>query len=454
MFARVKKYIYQNNLIKAGDTVIAAVSGGPDSMALLHMLQRMQSEGTLTLVAAHLNHGLRAEAADEEEFVKDYCAAAGITCYSRRVMVGEIAAREGRSQEEVGRQCRYDFFDTISRELNGALIATAHHQDDRAEGVLLNLIRGTGIKGLRSIMPVNGLIIRPLLGLTRQEIMLYLQENNIPYCIDNSNYDRVYLRNRVRLDLLPYLASEFNPSIVKGLNHLAELAAAENDWVERHCDKCWSYTAQETDQGIILRVNHLAEMHLAMQRRVIMRALAHFGGESGWSLEDVAYVLSIMGHPGSSKVIRLKKGVMVKKVYGELRFTAAETEEISFDYDVTVPGELKIKENGQTLFFQLEDYNGREAEQDEIILDYEKMQEEDLLIRSRQPGDYFHPAGAPGGKKLKEFFIDMKLPYDERSRISILAGASGTIFAVIGHRIAQTARVGPNTKRILAVRLR
>ena len=98
MFARVKKYIYQNNLIKAGDTVIAAVSGGPDSMALLHMLQRMQSEGTLTLVAAHLNHGLRAEAADEEEFVKDYCAAAGITCYSRRVMVGEIAAREGRSQ--------------------------------------------------------------------------------------------------------------------------------------------------------------------------------------------------------------------------------------------------------------------------------------------------------------------------------------------------------------------
>lgn len=454
MFAKVKKYLEQNNLIRVGDTVIAAVSGGPDSMALLHMLLRMQSEGGSTVVAAHLNHGLRAEAAEEEEFVKGYCNGAGINCYFHRVMVGEIAAREGRSQEEVGRQCRYDFFDTISRELNGALIATAHHQDDRAEGVLLNLIRGTGIKGLRSIMASNGLIIRPLLALTRNEIMAYLQENNIPYCIDNSNYDRVYLRNRVRLDLLPYLESEFNPGIVKGLNQLAELAAAENDWVERHCDKCWSYTALETDQGVTLRVNHLAEMHLAMQRRVIMRALAHFGGETGWSLEDVAYVLSIMGYPGSSKAIRLKKGVMVKKVYGELHFTAAGTEAIPFEYHVTAPGEIYIEENGQTLIFQLEDYNGRGAEPDESILDYDKMQGEGLLVRSRQPGDYFHPAGAPGGKKLKEFFIDIKLPYDERSTIPILAGDSGTIFAVIGHRIAQAARVGPNTKRLLTVKRR
>jgi len=451
---KVKRYIDQNKLIQPGNSVIAAVSGGPDSMALLHMLQRLRPELDICLVVAHLNHGLRPEADAEEIFVKDYCAEAGIACYTRTLNVGEIAAQEGKSTEEAGRDSRYDFFRQLSNELGGALIATAHHQDDRAEGVLLNLIRGTGIKGLRGIMPVNGLVIRPLLVLTRDDIIAYLKENDIPYCIDNSNYDPVYLRNRVRLGLLPYLQREFNPGIVKGLNQLAELAAQENDWIDRHCDKCWGYIALENDGGVILRVPNLSELHIAMQRRIIIRALAHFGGEAGWGMDDVAYVQTLLDQAGSSKAIQLKKGVKVKKVYNELHFTIEEDTTAPFNYEVPVPGTLFIKETGQTLEFSIEDSDTGKREVHEILLDYDKLIGEKLVVRSRQPGDYFHPAGMSGGKKLKEYFIDIKLPYDERDRIPVLAEGNGDILAVIGFRVAQSAAISPDTKRVLVIKAR
>jgi len=452
MFAKVKRYIHQYNLINPGDSIIAAVSGGPDSMALLHMLQRLRPEMELHLAAAHLNHGLRPEADDEQAFVEGYCAEAGIKCYSRSVRIDQIAEREGKSAEEAGRDCRYEFFQQLSDELEGALIATAHHQDDRAEGVLLNLIRGTGIKGLRSVMPINGRVIRPLLSLTRDDIMAYLQENEVTYCIDNSNYDPVYLRNRVRLGLLPYLRSEFNPNIVKGLNQLAELAAEENDWIERHCDKCWSYIATETDQQVVLRVPHLSELHLAMQRRVILRALAHFDGEAGWSMDDVAYVRTLLKQTGSSKVLQLKKQVKVKKVYDELHFTREEETTDPFYYQVMVPGTLYIEETGQALEFFVEEAGAGPGELHEVYLDYDKLADQQLVIRSRRPGDYFYPAGMPGGKKLKEYFIDIKLPYRERDRVPLLVGENGVIHAVIGWRIAQSAARDPATKRLLVIR--
>lgn len=452
MIEKVKNYIRQYDLIGPGDTVLAAVSGGPDSMALLHMLLHLQPEMNLRLAAAHLNHGLRPEADEEEAFVKNFCSQAGIECYCRRVKVGEIAARDKKSLEEAGRDSRYEFFRQLSIELNGASIATAHHQDDRAEGVLLNLVRGTGIKGLRSIMHTNGPIIRPLLALTRDEIMSYLRENDIFYCTDKSNYDPIYLRNRIRLGLLPYLQSEFNPAIVKGLNQLADLAAEENDWMERHCDKCWSYMASESGEGVILRVHHLNGVHLAMQRRLIMRALAHFDGEAAWTMDDVAYVQTMLNQTGSSKAIQLKKGVEVKKVYDELYFSRGQVKSALFCYKVPVPGRIDIVETGQSLDFSVEDYQACQPGLNEIVMDYDKVNVEKLVIRSRSPGEYFYPAGMTGKKKLKEFFIDIKLPQDQRDSVPILADRDGTVYAVIGYRLARPVMVGPDTQKVLVVK--
>ena len=211
MLAKVLQYIKEHNLITPGDLLVAGISGGPDSMALLHILLQLRPRLNFELVAAHLNHGLRPEAAAEEEFVRDYCQARQVPFYSRRVDIEEIAVRDKKSVEEAGRNCRYQYFNELVAQLGGTRIATAHHRDDNAETVLLNIIRGSGIKGLRGIRPVNGIIIRPLLCVDKNEIETYLAENSVKYCIDLSNYSTDYLRNRIRHNLLPLLEQDYNP---------------------------------------------------------------------------------------------------------------------------------------------------------------------------------------------------------------------------------------------------
>lgn len=454
MFDKVKKYIDRNNLITPGDLIIAAVSGGPDSMALLHILQRLAPEMNLRIVVAHLNHQLRPEADAEEEFVRGYCEGATIPFYSRTVNVEEIVDREKRSLEEAGRDSRYQFFNDIKRDLGGGMIATAHHQDDRAEGILINLIRGTGIRGLRGIMSRNGRVIRPLLSVTKNEIMAYLQENNLEYCIDYSNSDTVYLRNRIRHGLLPYLRDEFNPRIVEGLNQLADIALEENDWIEQQCDHAWPDIALPDGgrPGVTLDAARLAAMHPAMQRRLILRALAEFGGEQGWTTEDVSYVLALLKKSGSSRFIQLRKGVRVNKVYNELHFAMKTGQLESFYYDVPIPGQIRLVETGGSLVFAVKDNINLDMAVNEMHLDFDKIKEEGLVIRSRQPGDFFHPAGMSGRKKLKDYFIDLKVPHSRRNVVPVLASNRGTIYAIIGFRVANEAAVSPATKRVLVIR--
>ena len=264
VLTKVLQYIREHKLITPGDLVVAGISGGPDSMALLYILLQLRDRLNFKLAAAHLNHGLRPEAADEEKFVCDYCQNMQIPFYSRRLDVQEIAARGKKSLEEAGRDCRYQYFAELAAELGATRIATAHHRDDNAETVLLNLIRGSGIKGLRGIRPVNGIIIRPLLCVDKNEIESYLSENSIKYCIDLSNYSTDYLRNRIRHNLLPLLEQDYNPRIVDGLNQLADIAAAENDAMETETARFGEelIIKQEADE-IILDVPGILQLHPA-----------------------------------------------------------------------------------------------------------------------------------------------------------------------------------------------
>lgn len=451
MEQKVSSYITKHNMIKENDHIILAISGGPDSMALLYIMDKLKKDFKITLTVAHVNHSLRPEADEEESFVKECSLNLGIPFYSHKADVAKIALQEKKSIEEAGRQVRYQFFDRLLKDLKADLIATAHHQDDNAETVLLNLLRGTGIKGLRGIMPVNDNIIRPLLAISKAEIMTYIKDNSLPYCIDESNFDPIYLRNKIRNELIPLLEKEYNPRIVEGLSKLALIAREENEFLELKSEQVFN-KALLSQSASTIKLDHtiLATLPIALCKRVLLRALGEMAGEEGWEANDIDIILDLMTKSGSSKMVQLKKDVKVRKVYDELVFSTTQKETISFDYLLDIPTTVMLPSGDEYLIklVKAQDFN---AEKYTTYVDYDKCTLP-LHLRSRKPGDVFSPYGLKGSKKLKDFFIDLKIPYSKRSEVPLLTSAEGDIYAVVGYRVSNLAFVDKDTKRILVIK--
>lgn len=455
MIKKVENFIKKESMISPNDKVILALSGGPDSMALLALLKELEDKMGFTVIAAHLNHGLREEADGEAAFVEDYCSQRGIPCYVRKVNIKEAARREGKTLEEAGREERYRFFRELKEELGAHRIATAHHQDDLAETVLHHIIRGTGIKGLRGIMPVNGDLIRPLLVVTRREIEEYLDMRGIPYCIDMSNYEPVYLRNRIRNELIPYLKREFNPRLVESLCQLAGIARMENEVLELEAEKYWEKVLRSREEGkLVLDVPSLTLLHPAYQHRLVIKALKEVrGGKEGdINLKEVEDVLNLLQKTGSSRIIHLAGGVKANKAYQELIISTREEEKAAYAYQVKIPGEIYIPELDEVYVFEVADIERMDKEGAVAYLDYGRLKFP-LFIRSRKPGDVFRPAGLKGSKKIKDFFIDEKIPLSRRDKIPLLA-AGEKIYAILGMRVAEEAAVNQDTQKVLVIKKR
>ncbi len=452
MLNLIRNNIITNNLIQSGDRVIVAVSGGPDSMALLHILKNLAGEMQFELVAAHINHGLRPEAAEEQNFVVDQCHRWNVSCYTEEINVRDLARQSKTSLEDAGRIARYRYLNALLTELGAQCIATAHHRDDVAETVLLHLLRGTGIKGLRGILPRNGQIIRPLLPLGKEKLLSYLNEHNIKYCLDMSNTDPAFMRNRIRHQLIPALQQEYNPRIVDSLNQMAELLRADNELLEQEIERYWGQLYEEAEaNNIILDNIGFRQIPLAAQRRLKMKAFSALTGQAGWEGQDVEKVLQLSRKTGSSKVLQLKKKVSVNKSYDKMIFTKTWQMPSRFNLDICVPGELCLPEGGPIYHFYLQNVASYTPATADIYLDFDKLIPP-LVLRSRKEGDVFWPAGFNGHKKIKRYFIDQKIPYWERDLVPILAGANGLVYAILGHCISQQVVVGPQTQTILVIK--
>ncbi|MEQ8236591.1 MAG: tRNA lysidine(34) synthetase TilS [Syntrophomonadaceae bacterium] len=448
---KVERFIAKHRLVKPGDKVLLAVSGGPDSMCLLHLLHNLGPKLDLEMAAVHLNHGLRAEAGSEEALVREHCRRLGLACYSRKVQVDHLAREWKTSLEDAGRRARYSYFAEVAQDLDFSRIATAHHYDDVAETVLLHLMRGSGIRGLRGIMPLNGQLIRPLLGVTKAEILAYAEEMDISYCLDPSNTYKEFIRNRIRHHLIPYLQQEYNPRIVEALNNLAVIAQAEDEAIENEIERHWPGLCLEEQPGmLVLSLKAWADLHLAYKRRIVHRALKRMSAQAPWSLGDVEKVMGLESKSGSSCTLHLKKGVRITRGYDRIIFTTQTALKTEFREQVSIPGEIRIPQVGIILGLARVEREHYQPRPGDMVLDLDRLPGK-LWLRSRQAGDFFRPLGMQGSKKLKKWFIDHKIPAADRGRTPLLAGDDTEIYAIWGHAVSRLAAVDQGTVNLLVI---
>jgi len=301
---KIKKTIARYNMLSKGDTVLVGVSGGPDSMALLYLLMDIKDEYGITLKIAHLNHGFREEAAEEAEFVRERAVSLGLEAVIRFIDVPLIKEREGLSSQEAAREARYAFFEEAAGEAGANKVALAHTSDDQAETVLIRLLRGSGPLGLSGIPPIRGqgswvkgqqaVIIRPLINCSRKEIEGYLSGKGIPFVTDSSNLKMDYMRNRVRMELIPFLEG-YNPNVKETLVRTAELIHKDNQFLEMEADKIYKTFSLQPDDAIIMDVKSIKGLHQAMSSRVIRDAIEGVKGDlKRISFQHIAEILNLM----------------------------------------------------------------------------------------------------------------------------------------------------------------
>ena len=274
----IKKY----NLIENGDSIVVGVSGGPDSICLLHVLNDLKNELNFKIYVAHINHMIRKEADEETEYVKKFCKNIGVECFAKKIDVIEIAKELKMGTEEAGRKIRYDFFEEVLKYTNSNKIATAHNNNDKVETIIMNILRGSGIAGLKGLDPIReNKFIKPLIEISREEIEAYCEENKLAPRIDKSNNENIYTRNKVRNSVIPYIKKEFNPNILKTINRLSEVATEENEYLDKITIQTFdeinigkiSESEQEKnkeEKTISLDLKKFNNLELVIKRRLIL----------------------------------------------------------------------------------------------------------------------------------------------------------------------------------------
>ena len=440
---RVFSYIEKYNMIEAGSQVIVGISGGGDSVCLLFLLSRYQKKNFFHLQGVHVNHGIRGqEALRDQEYAKELCERLGVPFTVYTYSVPDIAGREKRSLEETGRMVRRRAFAQKAAELGGkTVVALAHHENDNAETVLHNLIRGTKVAGLGGIRPVQrteeGIsYVRPLLKVTREEIETYLKQQQIPWMTDSSNEEMAYTRNRIRHKILPEM-EKINPRAVSHITQAADTFLAIEEYLRGQADRLYREYVEKKENGYWIQKELFLEKEL-MQSYVIRMVLEQVAGKKqDLTAAHVEGILSLgRGRTGAS--VSLPGGVLASQVYGNLLIRVPAAGELplkELEFEVFLWENQQIPEKTYTKWF-----------------DYDKIKSS-LEIRRRKPGDFLTVTEAGGTKKLKDYMIDCKIPREERENLTLLADA-GHILWIVGYRISQYYKVTSQTKTVLKVHVK
>jgi tRNA(Ile)-lysidine synthase len=471
---RVRQLVRQHDLFGRETRVLAAVSGGSDSVALAHVLRELDAAGDVRFVGiAHVNHQLRVSADDDERFVAGVAESLGRTIVIDRADVAARARRERRSVEDAGRAARYEFFERACVSAGADLVALGHTRDDQAETFLLRLIRGAGPRGLASMYPRNGRVVRPLLGCRRGELRGWIEAQHLAFVEDETNADVRIPRNRVRAELLPLLCARFNPNIVDVLADEADVARECWEWMEAVVADLSARlvrpgAARGMQRVLEIDVAGLTAAPLALQRAVVWRAMTEVAGGRPVSFNHVEAARRLAGDgrmdaPGQ-RLERIGPQLVLRGRTDETarnRPGAAKAPSL-FRYPLSIPGEVEVPGTGCVV--SVEAIAPRDSEDGRAIVGNHldgnvalvrgDLCGQSLIVRNRRPGDRLRPVGLGGQKKLQDYFVDRKVARAHRDTVPLVVDETDRIVWVAGHGIDEAFRVTDPAQAVLILKLR
>ncbi len=466
ILSQVQQTIAEYEIFNPGDGVVVGVSGGPDSLCLLHLLHRLREELGITLHVAHLHHALRGEEADEDaRFVERVATSWGLPSTVEKRDVPAYAEREKLAIEEAARQVRYTFLAEVAKRVGASSVAVGHNADDQVETVIMHWLRGAGTAGLRGMRPLQGWplpgidlrLVRPLLEIPREKIEAYCQEHHLKPRFDRSNLDTTYYRNRIRHELLPLL-EEYNPNIREVVRRTALTIADDHDYLASQGQRTWEKVVREMEDALAFDLKAWEELHPSLQRQLLRRAIRNLRSD----LRNIDWVhieeaRRAVGEKPAGTEVTLPRGLSLFRSYdtfviGDM-IPIPEMPLIEEEMKIAVPGRTPLPD-----WYLITEVLGEGGKQEALnnqepwqgYLDLDQVGQ-DLILRGRKPGDRFQPLGMEGrSKSLREFMIDAKIPHHIREMLPLVVSPQNIVW-VAGYRIDERAQVTEGTERVLKI---
>ena len=455
---KVLNFIKEQEMTKPGDMIVVGFSGGADSTALLTVLWELRAILKISLTAVHVEHGIRQDSMADADFAGDFCRERGIDFVLVREDVPAIAAAKHLTEEEAGRKVRYSAFDRIVKEKGGSRIAVAHHENDVAETLLFNLIRGSSLHGGASIRPVRDNIIRPLLCVSRKEIEEYLAGKCQSYCTDSTNLENIHHRNIIRNRILPLLEKELNPRATEHLARAAEDFRQADLFVQKAADEVYDRIVSADGGKLSFDRAELLARPEIIGRNLVLKCIEQLSG----SVKDISFahissVLDLAKTDGGCGMVNLPYGITARRVYDRIEFyipgkdISAEPGEIPIEagneetqIEIPVLGKVAIQ------VFPYKNQTNIPTDAYTKWFDYDRIHS--VVFRTRRPGDVIaiEQGGELRFKQLSKFMTDVKIPVYDRDRLYILADGDQVIW-VPGYRMSGAYKVSKTTGNVLAV---
>lgn len=435
---KVTEFIERHDLIRKHSTIVVGVSGGPDSLALLHYLWSIQKEMDLHLVVSHVDHMFRGKQSEEDlKFVENYCRNLGILCESIQINVTKYMEDHKLSTQIAARECRYDFYDQVMKKYDADFLALGHHGDDQIETILMRLVRGSfgiGYAGIKVSRPFStGHIIRPFLCITKDEIEQYVIKHGLTPRVDPSNEKNVYTRNRYRHHILPYLKQE-NRQVHERFQFFSEMVFEDQQLLEElTVEKMNTVIKEKNEQRIILDIILFQTLPIPLQKRGIHLILNYLYKEVPSSLSSIHIdnLLSFLSNKHPNGELHFPKGLKIVRSYNHLVITFNGDAEKEYRYFLQRPGSV-ILENGHEIIMEVWEYYPTELKGNDILVLDPTVVSLPLIVRTRKNGDKMTIKGMNGSKKIKDIFIDSKTPMHERNSWPIVEDINGNILWLPG----------------------